>query len=247
MADASNENAAKKPLDAILARIGRKFDASFEPLSVDGSDLQVLSINNMQAYLDALINSKAIKNPLKDLPLWAKIWPASFVLGRYLRKFGPEGKSLLEIGCGCGICGLVAAVHGFAKITMGDIVDDALDFARANILRNNLEEKAQARFLDVTGNDNIPPHDIIAASEILYLDELHRPLLKFIHRTLAPGGRAVFCTDLARAKPRFAKLAKEKFRVSENRIGVKAIDEEGKSRVRGYEILILERKTDTKM
>ncbi len=40
MADASNENAAKKPLDAILARIGRKFDASFEPLSVDGSDLQ---------------------------------------------------------------------------------------------------------------------------------------------------------------------------------------------------------------
>ncbi len=103
------------------------------------------------------------------------------MLGRYLRKFGPEGKSLLEIGCGCGICGLVAAVHGFAKITMGDIVDDALDFARANILHNNLEEKAQARFLDVTGNDNIPPHDIIAASEILYLDELHRPLLKFIH------------------------------------------------------------------
>ena len=95
MADASNENAAKKPLDAILARIGRKFDASFEPLSVDGSDLQVLSINNMQAYLDALINSKAIKNPLKDLPLWAKIWPASFVLGRYLRKFGPDRKSVV--------------------------------------------------------------------------------------------------------------------------------------------------------
>ncbi len=179
MADASNENAAKKRLEAILARIGRKFDTSFEPLSIDGADLQVLSIHNMQAHLDALINSKAIKNPLRDLPLWAKIWPASFVLGRYLRKFGPEGKSLLEIGCGCGICSLVAAVHGFAKITMGDIVDDALDFARA--------------------------------------------------------------------KPRFAKLAKEKFRVSENRIGVKAIDEEGKSRVRGYEILILERKTDAKM
>lgn len=242
MTSATNINMAERQLEAILAKIGRKFETSFEPLSVDGSDLQVLSINNMQAHLDALIAIKAIRNPLKDLPLWAKIWPASFVLGRYLRKFEPEGKSLLEIGCGCGVCGLVAAGHGFSKITMGDIVEDALDFARANILRNGLEDRVQARFLDVTANDNLPPHDIIAASEILYLDELHRPLLKFINRNLAEGGRAIFCTDLARAKPRFAKLAKEKFKTLENKIGVKTIDEEGKPRIRGYEMLILERK-----
>lgn len=241
MSGAISDKDSQARLAAILEKIGRKFDVAFEPLEVDGEVLQVLSINNMQAHLDSLVRIKAIKNPLKDLPLWAKIWPASFVLGRYLRKFAPEGKSLLEIGCGCGICGLVAARHGFAKITIGDIVDDALDFARANILRNNLEEMVQARFLDVTRNDNLPQYDMIAASEILYLDELHRPLLKFVNRVLAPGGQAIFCTDLARAKPRFAKLARDKFKITENKIGVKTVDEEGKPGIRGYEMLVLER------
>ena len=42
--------------------------------------------------------------------------------------------------------------------------------------------------------------DLMAASEILYLDALHRPLVKFVDRHLAPGGKALFCTDMARAK-----------------------------------------------
>ena len=81
----------------------------------------------------------------------------------------------------------------------------------------------------------------MAASEILYLDDLHRPLLKFVDRHLAPGGKALFCTDLARAKPHFTKLAAKSFKLTEGRIGVKSRDEDGEEQRRIYSILILER------
>lgn len=232
-------------LDSLLADIRTTFDVDFEPLHVDDTPLEVLSIRNMRSHLDKLLQRKAIRDPLKDLPLWAKIWPGSFVLGRLLRKYEPEGKTLLELGAGCGVLSLVAARYGFARIVLSDIEEDALRFARANVLRNGLQDQVEVRFVDVSapGKDPRFPQgfDLIAASEILYLDDLHRPLLKFVDRHLAPGGKALFCTDLARTKPHFAKLAARSFKLAQGRIGVTSRDEDGEEQRRLYSILILER------
>ncbi len=232
-------------IDSLLAAIRATFEVEFEPLQVDESALEVLTIRNMQSHLDGLLQRRAIRDPLKDLPLWAKIWPGSFVLGRLLRKYEPEGKSLLELGAGCGLLSMVAARYGFARIVLSDIVEDALRFARANVLRNRLQDRVEVRRVDVTTPGRDPRFsegfDLIAASEILYLDDLHRPLLKFVGRHLAPGGKALFCTDLARAKPHFAKLAARSFKITEGRIGVKSRDEDGEEQRRVYSILILER------
>lgn len=232
-------------IDSLLAAIRATFEVEFEPLQVDESALEVLTIRNMQSHLDGLLQRRAIRDPLKDLPLWAKIWPGSFVLGRLLRKYEPEGKSLLELGAGCGILSMVAARYGFARIVLSDIVEDALRFARANVLRNRLQDRVEVRRVDVTTPGRDPRFsegfDLIAASEILYLDDLHRPLLKFVGRHLAPGGKALFCTDLARAKPHFAKLAARSFKITEGRIGVKSRDEDDEEQRRVYSILILER------
>ena len=75
-------------LDQILADIRKTFDVDFVPLQLDDGRLEVLNINNMQSHLDGLLARHAIHDPLKDLPLWAKVWPGSFVLGRFLRKLG---------------------------------------------------------------------------------------------------------------------------------------------------------------
>ena len=56
-------------LDSLLAGIRATFDVEFEPLQVDDSALEVLTIRNMQAHLDGLLQRKAIRDPLKDLPL----------------------------------------------------------------------------------------------------------------------------------------------------------------------------------
>lgn len=232
-------------LAALLESIRADFEVGFEPLHVDENPLQVLSIRNMSAHLDKLLRRHAIHDPLKDLPLWAKVWPGSFVLGRLLRKYDPQGKTLLELGAGCGVLSLVAARYGFARVVASDVVEEALRFARANVLRNALADRIETARLDVTAPGRDPRYaggfDIIAASEILYLDDLHRPLVKFVDRHLAPGGKAFFCTDVARAKPHFAKVAAKTFKITEGRIGVKSQDENGEEQRRLYSILILER------
>ena len=168
------------------------------------------------------------------------------MLGRFLRKLEPEGKTMLELGGGCGVLSLVASRYGFRHIVTSDIVNDALQFARANVLHNKLQDLIDVCYLDVSrpGKDERFPEgfDRIVASELLYLDDLHRPLLKFVDRHLAPGGKAVFCTDMARAKPHFAKLAAKTFQVQEGHIGVKSQDADGKEQRRIYVLHILERK-----
>lgn len=233
---------SEKNLDEVLALIRRNFNVSFEPLNVDGAALETLAINNMPSHIDKLVVSRRIRDPLRDLPLWAKIWPASLILGRFLRKCQPEGKTMLEIGAGMGACSLIAAGLGFKSIVATDLNGDALNFARANVLRNGYEKIVNVRPLDIRAPwSDAALFDIIAASEMLYLDDLHRPLLKFIDRRLAENGRACLCSDLARAKPRFKKLAEKYFRLTEGHIGVKSM-EEGREERRIYNMLILERK-----
>lgn len=228
-------------LDALLTTARQRFDVDFDELGVDGIPLYILSILNMTSHLDSLLARKALRDPLRDLPLWAKVWPASFVLGRYLRTGEPKGKTLLEIGAGCGVTGCIASRYGFSHVCVSDIVDDALLFAQANVLRNNLENLVTVRRVDVAA----PPQDLgrfdmIAASELLYLEDLHRPLLKFVARHLIIGGRAVFCTDIARRQPRFFKLAARDFAVTEHRVGVRSTNPEGEEERRAYAIHTLE-------
>ncbi len=232
-------------LDEVLNRIEQKFSVSFEALDIDKEPIYVLSINNMQKHLDGLIAKKTINNPLKDLPLWSKIWPASFVLGRFLRKFEPEGKTLLELGAGCGTTSIIASRYGFSNVQITDIVDDALQFAKANVIRNSLSEVATVRRVDIKDSRsslNDTRFDIIAASEILYLEELHRPLIKCIQRHLAKDGKAIICTDIARRRPRFFKQAAKVFNVTEQLVGVRSTDENDKEERRVYALHILEHK-----
>ncbi len=214
----------KAALTPLLQTIEQKFSVSFEPLHVDENPLEVLSINNMNQHIDGLLAQKAIHNPLKDLPLWAKIWPASFVLGRYVRKFSPEGKSLLELGAGCGITGCIASRYGFASVCISDVVEDALLFAKANVLQNNLEHVVNVRHVDIKDSRKSlgeTRFDMIVASEILYLEDLHRPIIKCLQRHLCKGGKAILCTDMARKKPRFFKQAAKDFTITEQLVGVK--------------------------
>lgn len=88
----------EETLDQLLERIRSRFKVDFKPLDIDGRELQVLDVENMTQYLDKLIGTNAIKNPLLDLPLWAKVWPGSFILEIFLRKNAkPGGKPSLNL------------------------------------------------------------------------------------------------------------------------------------------------------
>ena len=234
-------------LALLLHEIGKRFEVDFKPLTFNGSVFQVLDVNNMCQYLDRLVQTKVLKNPLKDLPLWAKIWPGSFVLETYLRKkVECAGKTLLELGAGCGILSILASRLGFSRIIASDVEDMALLFARANVLKNHLQERIDVRRIDVTRPGVCPGLatniDVIVASEILYLDDLHQPLLNFLERHLAQDGQAVFCTDMARRKPHFAKKAAKRFTVSELYLPGSFTNDEGEEQKRLYSLCIVQKK-----
>ncbi len=242
-----DNGAREERLGQLLEGIGKRFSVDFRPLDYGGRVLQVLDVANMTEVLDRMLAQKAIKNPLRDLPLWAKIWPGSFVLETYLRKkVQCGGKSLLELGCGQGLLSLLASSLGFSSIVASDVEDEALLFAEANVLKNGLEDRIEVKKVDVTRPGTNPalkdPVDVIAASEILYLDELHGPLLNFVERHLAIGGEAVFCTDMARKKPHFAKKAAKRFEIQELFLPGTATDEEGNQQKHLYSLLVLRKK-----
>ena len=245
--DESRDESREDRLSRLLERIGRRFSVGFHPLGYDGRVLEVLDVANMTQVLDRMLAQKAIRHPLRDLPLWAKIWPGSFVLETYLRKkVQCAGKSLLELGCGQGLLSLLASPLGFSSIVASDVEDEALLFAEANVLKNGLEGHIEVRKIDVTRPGTHPglksSVDVIAASEILYLDEVHGPLLNFLERHLAGDGEAVFCTDMARRKPHFAKKAARRFEVQELFLPGTATDKDGERKKHLYSLLVLRKK-----
>ncbi|MBO4368489.1 MAG: methyltransferase domain-containing protein [Desulfovibrio sp.] len=233
-------------LEDLMTSIQETFQVQFEALEVDEAKLEVLSIVNMREHLDSLLSRHAIKNPLRDLPLWAKVWPGSLILGRLLRKYEPEGKTMLELGAGQGTLSLIASQYGFQKITVSDVNDTALLFAKANILHNHLEDRLNVQKIDLNTahntSDHLPLYDIIAASELLYLQELHRPLLTFLLHHLKDDGYALFCTDYKRSQKHFAKRAAKQFSCTEGHIGVKTRNEAGEEERTLFTVYVLQKK-----
>ena len=127
-------------LDELLDLASRKYSLEFEAVSAGGVSLDVLQVADMRERLDAAIAANALQDALATLPLWAKIWPASVILGHMLRHLPKGDARILEVGGGCGLSGLVAAALGLGKVCITDINDDALLFARINIHKNGLEQ-----------------------------------------------------------------------------------------------------------
>lgn len=209
------------PLDELLDFARSRYDVRFEPVSIAGDTLDILQIADLEALLDKLL-ATAGTGPI-ELPYWAKIWPASMLLGHFLPHLGPgDGRSLLELGAGLGICGLFAAKRGF-KVLITDIHPDALLFAKINILQNGLGELADAAKADFSVDRLGRRFDVILGAEVLYLEDLYRGLLKFLtaHLSLDAAAEVVLAKDYSRKAARFLTLADREFNIAERVVGYK--------------------------
>ena len=227
-------------LNFVLEKLQRKFKLCFEELEIDGLRLELPSVANMPKVLEELDTCENI-NLLRELPLWAKVWPAYLVLARLLRTLDLRGKSLLEVGAGIGTAGLVAALGGPSRVVISDVNEDALLFAEAGILRNGLEDRAAVRRIDLCSDRLDERFDYILASEILYLEDIRRALPEFSARHLKADGKIIFCLDALRdVREFFASLA-ENFRIREYESGLRSRDEENGER-RRYLVRVLEQR-----
>ncbi len=212
------------PLETLLDIAAEKFKVHFEPVTAGGRTLRILQISDMETYVDKLAEEADPSGV--ELPFWAKIWPASVIISHYIQSLEVRpGKSMLEIGAGVGVSGLFAAAHGF-EVVISDINPEALLFTRINILKNALSGAATVREVDFARDRLDKRFDFILGSEILYIEDLHRPLIKFLlaHIRRTPDAEIILGKNYKRKAARFFKLAARDFLFSEKTIGCKTRD-----------------------
>ncbi|GJL53405.1 MAG: hypothetical protein NPIRA02_05370 [Nitrospirales bacterium] len=127
---------------------------------------------------------------------WDRIWPSEVGLSEFLiTKFFPhtlQGHRILEIGCGVGLAGIVAAQLG-ASMTFSDMVPVTLEGIKETCQLNNITD------FDTCTLDWFDPinlgnrYDIVLGSEVFY-DEKNLPEISHVLQSaLKPGGRGIFC------------------------------------------------------
>jgi len=183
----------KWELDGIMDQIRAKFTVEVVPLKIGNHVLQILQLCNFEDFVAELIECQGKSS--KELPYWAKVWEASFVLARFLgmQPVAP-GRKILEIGAGLGIVGLYAGLCGH-QVVMSDVDEDALLFARAHVLMNQVPN-VNIRKLDWNHPDPGESYDMIVGSEVVYDRGTYPALVAFLRQMLAPRGMIYLSRNL---------------------------------------------------
>lgn len=130
------------------------------------------------------------------MPYWAEFWPGCLLLADLVAQWpivepgtSSEGPVVLELGCGLGLVGLVAASRGY-RVIASDYDNDALAFVVESALRNGLP-RPETRFVDWREFYPDLELDRIVAAEILYEVRNLRPVAEFLRNHLKSGGEAL--------------------------------------------------------
>lgn len=153
------------------------------------------------------------------------LWRGSELLCQYLLQHAQElfhvnhagSTTVLELGAGLGVCGILAHRLGAARVVLTDGDSETLQWLRANVQRNNLSPSDQTsssssssttitcvqlqwglhleRFQQRIG---IPTFDLIMASDIIYVEEILHPLWQTVQALLAPHPDGKFCLSFVR-------------------------------------------------
>jgi methyltransferase-like protein 23 len=165
-------------------------------LRLDGREWSVQHTGEVLTYAEEARFLSAPKD--ERTPYGVILWPAAIALAHDLaaRADALPGRTLLELGAGTGLPGIVAASLG-ARVTQTDRLELALDVCRRNGARNGALH-IRYRLADWTAWDDPARYDFIVGSDVLYAERLHPHLRAIFETSLAPGGR-VLLSDPFRA------------------------------------------------
>ena len=166
------------------------FDAELTSVDVGADTIALWRVADLERHVDrdALLAGDDPPEP----PYWAHLWTGALVLADAVPA---NAGRVLEIGCGLGLPGLVAARRG-ARVTFVDRIAAPLAFVRASGAANGLAP-ADVCVADFAGEALRGGFDLLLAAEVLYDRATLGTLPEALRRRLRPGGRALL-TDACR-------------------------------------------------
>lgn len=183
-----------------MSAFHRKYETDISPLVVGDRRFEFFVPKSLDPFLDQ-------EDVFTEFPLWSKIWEASIVLANHMAAMPVDPrKHLLEIGCGIGLVGTVAARCGH-QITMTEYNRDSLNFARANARVNHTTESSEPGIVELDWTKPVleGSFDMILGSEVVYKDQYFEPLLGLFRRYLKPGGEIILAEGLRKTSMEFFK------------------------------------------
>lgn len=196
----------------------KEYETDINELAITGRRFQILLPKDLQRFIHA-------DDVMQDFPLWAKIWPASWVLAGYLAEMPVAAdKRFLEIGGGIGLVSIVAAAFGH-HILMTEYNPDALQFARANALINQCPQ-LNIQELDWNRPRLSGQFDYIVASEVSYREKDIQPLQMLFKNSLKTGGEVILAGEMRKLSKDFYKVLETMFNIRVSKKTLRSASEE---------------------
>src|SRR5215212_5162383 len=125
----------------LLHRIRRRFAVLTEEVRVGPLTIPFTRIEDPNRVLDEVaaeedrlekVKGERVAEDLLHLPYWAELWDSAMGIAQLLvKRSHEEPPSVLDLGCGMGLSGTVAAALG-CRVLFADLEPPALLFARLN-------------------------------------------------------------------------------------------------------------------
>lgn len=127
---------------------------------------------------------------------WDRIWPSEVALSEFLiHQFFPlklTGARVLEIGCGTGLAGVVAARLG-AFTMFSDMVPITLEAVKETCRLNHITNIDTCTLDWSKKIQSKEQYDLVLGSEVFYDRGILADICRVLVQMLAPGGIALFC------------------------------------------------------
>jgi predicted nicotinamide N-methyase len=173
-------------------RLREKFSVITESLECAGRHFEILHPRSA----DELISEEEFQID-ERLPYWAEVWPAARVLADQLAAEPAQGRSLLELGCGCGYVATVAGHLGF-QVLATDYYEPACEFVRLNAIRHGVS-KVRTQLVDWKAWPDLGKFDLIIAADVLYDRDYCQLIANVLPQALARDGEVII-TDPGRPR-----------------------------------------------
>jgi predicted nicotinamide N-methyase len=100
-------------------------------------------------------------------PYGAVLWDSAVDVARALATRDLRGRTVLELGCGCGLCGVVAARRG-AAVLCTDVDEEVFPAVTRAADEAGVGERVRVAPFDLAGAAPLPPADVVVLADVLY-------------------------------------------------------------------------------